>query len=951
MPESSVPYDRPLPEIPGRRPWEPPISFLEKDDAHSSGWRVNESGRRPSELMLVPKIREAVDGWRDGGYAGASDVTRELFRFWFEEEHAARGLNGPLRFHFGQREAIETLAWLVEVFAERDTVQLIEEHWTRLSSEVVPVPPRIETTMDGRRNVRWRLARVGDQTQDLPPERLRRYAFRMATGSGKTWVMAMAVVWAHLHRRLVSGSPLSANFLIVAPNVIVYERLRKDFEGNRIFGELPLIPPQLKTEFDQRVILRGEPTEPAESGNLFLTNVQQLYDRSRQWEPKNPVDALLGDDSRIGSGQQSARSILERVASLPDLIVMNDEAHHVHDEDLTWSQSLLDLHKGLPDGLAAWLDFSATPKDQGGLFFPWTVCDSPLQQAVEDRIVKAPVIVTHEDDAERPPTDPDRVTGANAAEKYRYWLDAAVHCLKRHEKAYRPLDVQPILFVMTETIAHAKAVARHFEQSSAYGLAASEILVIHTDAKGGIRKSDLDALRQAARDVDSPDSGVRVIVSVMMLREGWDVRNVSVVLGLRPFSAKAEILPEQVIGRGLRLMQDVTPDRTQTLEVLGTTRLLDTLRRELETQGVSVSVQKTPPPTGVIIQPVKERSAYDIALPMIESRLHHELRGVSDVDVDSLDPIFKNGKLPEATRLRLQMEFATTETEIHQEEALIAEPPPVSEILADVADRVGRRVGLPLHFKDLFPLVRKYAATRCFGTPVDLDDRRVRDALAQSDLKEGMTDLLAAVIAAQIVVESPDPTVAEHVPLADTRPFHWRRNLPPLDATKTVFNHVATYNDFERRFASFLDHAEDVTRFAALAATEQGANGVQFFVDYLKVDGAIGRYYPDWVLIQDIDDGEMHWIVETKGREYPGTEAKDRAIRDWCRRAERATGDPWWFVRINQRDFDPLENEVHAFGDLVAESVLRSFRRFRKKHLIKPMTLDEIKEAINEGRE
>ena len=951
MPESSVPYDRPLPEIPGRRPWDPPSSFLLKDNTHPSGWRVDDSGRRPSELMLVPKIREAVDRWRDGGYPGASEVTRELFRYWFEEEHEARGLNGPLRFHFGQREAIETLAWLVEVFAERDAVQLIEEHWTRLSSEVVPVPPQIETTMEGRRKVRWRLARVGDQTQDLPPERLRRYAFRMATGSGKTWVMAMAVVWAHLHRRLVPGSALSANFLIVAPNVIVYERLRKDFEGNRIFGQLPLIPPQWKAAFDQRVILRGEPTEPAESGNLFLTNVQQLYDRSRHWEPKNAVDALLGDDSRIGSGQHAARSILERVASLPDLIVMNDEAHHVHDEDLTWSQSLLDLHKGLPDGLAAWLDFSATPKDQGGLFFPWTVCDYPLQQAVEDRIVKAPVIVTHEDDAGRPPTDPDGVTGANAAEKYRYWLDAAVHCLKRHEMAYGPVGVRPILFVMTEKIAHAKAIASHFEESAAYGLGASEILTIHTDGKGGIRQSDLDALRQAARDVDSPDSGVRVIVSVMMLREGWDVRNVSVVLGLRPFSAKAEILPEQVIGRGLRLMQDVTPDRTQTLEVLGTTRLLETLRRELETQGVSVSVQKTPPPTPVIIQPVREKQAYDIRLPEIGRRLQHEFREVSGVDVGSLDSLIENGKLPEATRLRLSMEFATTETEIHQEDALIAEPAPASAILVDIAARVGKRTGLPGHFKDLYPLVREYAATRCFGTGVDLDDRRVRDALSRSDLKDAITDLLATAISAHIVVARPDATVADHVPLSQTRAFQWRRNLPPLDATKTIFNRVATYNDFERRFAGFLDHAEDVTRFAALAATEQGASGVQFFVDYLKPNGAIGRYYPDWVLLQHIDDGEMHWIVETKGREYPGTQDKDHAIRDWCRRAERATGDPWWFVRVNQRDFDSLEDEVHTFGDLVAESVLGSFRQFRKEHLIKPMTLDEIKEAINEGRE
>ena len=103
----------------------------------------------------------------------------------------------------------------------------------------------------------------------------------------------------------------------------------------------------------------------------------------------------------------------------------------------------------------------------------------------------------------------------------------------------------------------------------------------------------------------------------------------------------------------------MTPDRTQTLEVLGTTRLLDTLRRELGDAGVSVfRCRRLPPPTGVIIQPVKEKGACDIALPMIESRLHHEFRGVSDVDVGSLDSILENGKLPEATRLRLQMEFA-----------------------------------------------------------------------------------------------------------------------------------------------------------------------------------------------------------------------------------------------------------------------------------------------------
>ena len=111
------------------------------------------------------------------------------------------------------------------------------------------------------------------------------------------------------------------------------------------------------------------------------------------------------------------------------------------------------------------------------------------------------------------------------------------------------------------------------------------MLVIHTDGTGEVQKRDVEKARQAARDIDTKSSKIKVIVSVMMLREGWDVRNVSVVLGLRPFTARAKILPEQVIGRGLRLIPAVGPERTQTLEVLGTKNLLNLLRDELEAEG------------------------------------------------------------------------------------------------------------------------------------------------------------------------------------------------------------------------------------------------------------------------------------------------------------------------------------------------------------------------------
>ena len=100
MARAVIAYDKDLPEIAGRRPWERPTSYLEKDDTDPTGWRENRSGRRPSRLLLVPRIRAAVDAWRRNGYPGASDVTKRLFAYWFEQDHEVAGFPVPLRYYF-----------------------------------------------------------------------------------------------------------------------------------------------------------------------------------------------------------------------------------------------------------------------------------------------------------------------------------------------------------------------------------------------------------------------------------------------------------------------------------------------------------------------------------------------------------------------------------------------------------------------------------------------------------------------------------------------------------------------------------------------------------------------------------------------------------------------------------------------------------------------------------
>ena len=908
MGKAVIGYDKELPEVPDRRAWEKPVSHLVKDDGTASGWRVEGSGRRPSQLLLVPKIREAVDAWRDGGYEGVSDVTRRLFEYWFEEDHEIPGFDVPLRYYFCQREAIETLVWLVEVVGERDCWKLIQSYAAIFKSGLFTKNLTLQTTMDGRREIRRFVPELNTHCmQALPPENLRRFAFKMATGSGKTWVMAMTVVWAHFHKQRVPSSELSTNFLIVAPNVIVYQRLERDFGSNRIFFELPLIPPEWRSSFSQKVILRDDTSEADRSCNLFLTNIHQLY-RSREevWTPQNAVEALLGKKPAQKVAESGQRAMLERVKSVKDLVVMNDEGHHVHEEGLEWSKSLLAIRRALPHDLSLWLDFSATPKDLHGISFPWTVCDYPLAQAVEDRIVKAPIIVEKESETDHPNEDPIGVTRNNITHKYGYWLRAAVQRWKEHYKIYRDLGVKPVLFIMAEKSVYADAIGRYLVKTGEFGLMKSEVLVIHTDTAGEITRQDLEMARTAARDIDRAESKVKVIVSVLMLREGWDVRNVTVVLGLRPFTARAEILPEQVIGRGLRLMAQVSPDRTQTLEVLGTRNLLEVLRTQLEAEGVGIVSTRSDPITPVKISPTRERLPFDISIPITKPSLKRDIRKLSNLKIEELDSIFEQEDLAKPFRSMLKLKFATTETEVHETDIATHDLPPVRELLARITKRVMDRAKLPNRFAELYPKVREYVATRCFGRTVDLENVIVWSHLARPELHDGISNHLVRRISELTIERRSLEFERSDFRLSETKPFAWRRNLPPLEARKTIFNYVATYNNFERMFAEFLDtKASDVLRFSALGTTEQGGSGTQFRIDYLKLNGSIGFYYPDWVVVQATKHGEVNWIIETKGRVWENTRIKDLAMRDWCERVTGASQVEWRYVRVNQSSFHP----------------------------------------------
>ena len=894
-----ISYDRALPEIPGRTPYTRPDQYLEKLGAGDYAVR---QGRRPSDMFLVNKLRAAVDKWRDEGYDGATEVSKRLMQFWFDEDHLLKD-GSVFRYWWAQRESLETLIYLTEVRGFQDLEPVIAEFGDIPKHGMLEMPCHIETDMDGHRRLRRYVSEVQkDASQDLPEKNLLRCAFKMATGSGKTVVMAMAIVWSYFNARLGSGVRAYAdNFLIVAPNVIVFERLEKDFASNKIFHALPLIPPEWQAQWDMKAILRGESAQPAPRGNLFLVNIQQIYEsKEDDWTPSHALDAILGRPPRqdLASYQPS---MLERIKSLRNLMVLNDEAHHVHDDELEWNKTLLALHDNLKPktgrGLTLWLDFSATPKTQVGTYYPWIIVDYPLAQAIEDQVVKAPLIV-HQVDKKAP----DRVTQHNVVEAYHDWIVVALDRWQEHTRIYKGVGQKPVLFIMAEKTAYADRIGEHIRKQTR--LRRSEVLVIHTDTKGNITKRDLDVARAAARDIDTND--IKIIVSVMMLKEGWDVRNVSVVLGLRPFTSKAGILPEQAVGRGLRLMQGISPDRRQTLEVIGTDAFEEFVR-ELEQEGVGIDTVGTPPPAPVWIYPVQEKLAYDIAIPLTRPKYTHEYKNPAQLDPLSLEPIYKADVLAEEMAIEIEMTFAPTGTTVHQAVITPERPLMSQEFLSDITNAVAKPIGLTGQFAQLYSIVKRYVQQRSFGVEVDLESedikRRLRDPMLQESIATFLRRRIAQLTTQEREIEFENPDFK----LSQTSSFTWRRQH--LECRRTLFNLVATFNDLETRFARFLDDAPDTERFASLASSGE-ASATRFKVDYLKTTGAIGFYHPDFVAVQKTQNGAVNWIIETKGREYENVQHKDESIEDWCQKISAQTGQTWRYVKVPQALFDAYQGST-----------------------------------------
>lgn len=850
-------------------------------------WRPqNADERQNATAPLVEKIRVAVAEWRKAGYPHTSETSLALLRFWFDKPHPDN-----FRFFFSQREAIESIIYLYEAAEARDKYQLIAQFDSS-----------------------------GELTPDAFDENWTRYVVKMATGAGKTKVAALVIVWSYFHKLYEPDSPLSKNFLFIAPNIIVFNRLLKDFEGLRMFFDEPFLPDDdycdryWRSDFRPTLHLQDDVHGISESGNIFLTNIHRVYvsDSARL----SVEETFLGIKPKFDADTAALVDLgkILRSDKIKDLIVLNDEAHHIHDEDLQWHKCISDIHNRLKlkygNGLSLQADFTATPKHTNGAIFVQTICDYPLIEAIRQQVVKSPTLP---DEASRLKLETQ--DSVEFVERYRSFIALGVVEWKKQYDALNGVK-KPVLFIMTTNTREADAVADFLQRE--YTFLNNAVLTIHTNKHGDVvdsgkkDKEELMMLRTAADEIDRDTSRYKVIVSVLMLREGWDVRNVTTIVGLRPFKAKSNILPEQTIGRGLRKMFDLnTPEE---LVVIGTREFLEFVET-LKDEGVEFEYAPMGADTqvkgniSVSVDKDKDADALDIQIPQMRPKIIREQKNLAELNVADFEseqaPFrhYSDDEIKEIVYRDIEGEITHTTQFSHSYN------PDYRNVLTAITHSILREARLLNGHHILYPKVESFVKYRLWGREVVLSDPQTLRNLSEAAAARIIYETFRKAISRLTIVERTDMTNRGYASVAKSRPIVVKNQSYIAAPKKSLFDKVIGDSEYELQFAAAMEKWGDVAAYAKNTET-----GVGFCIEYQNEAGQIAAYYTDFLV--RCSNGRCY-AVELKGVEDEDARRKRTRLRQWCEDVNRVQEQQWSSLYILQKEWDKYRDKLRTFADVV----------------------------------
>ncbi|KZX16161.1 type I restriction enzyme EcoKI subunit R [Methanobrevibacter cuticularis] len=950
------------------------------------------TGSNPLDManFLSGEVNKSL---KDGSFLDkVSPITQDLLKYWFDESFSdLRDFN----FHKGQKQAILNIIYLHEVLGIENVLGLY-----------LNTNPEILQRMD---------------VDDLSKEKYQHpmYAVKMATGTGKTWVLNAILIWQYLNARFESlnieyggekSGKFSKNFLIVAPGLIVYNRLldafigKEDEQGNRDFETSDfykfkeLFIPNYYTDviltFIQNSVVKKEEISSKVTGDglIAITNWHLLAGVEEEVVIDNPLEyptEVLSNALPISPGTSGGNSLesldnnflkgneLEYLAQLTDLVVFNDEAHHIHEVkkgeeifEVEWQRSLNFISKDKKNRFIQ-IDFSATPfsntsgKNKIKHYFPHIIVDFDLKAAVVNGLVKMIAIDKRKEidsiDLDfKAIRDGRKVIGLS--EGQRLMLRAGLKKLQILDSEFTKLDKNkhPKMLIMCEDTQVAPFVSEFLYNE---GLSDDDVMEIHSNRKGEVTEKQWNEIKQRLFNIDNYEKP-KVIVSVLMLREGFDVNNISVIVPLR--SSDATILLEQTIGRGLRLMwrepeyvETKAEDRKKVLidkkepsnyldllSIIEHPKYMDFYNKFLE-EGIVIDVTDTPKSGNTLGDMItvglrENYRNFDFYWPII-NREREEILSKEELSLDNLEPF----DIPLSSLQKIKGEggekfeshdiIVRTRFGEYNVTADLFSSESYNEFISKIINSITSQIQSFKQGQKSFPvmqinnaeiagLIDNYIRYKLFNTnfnPLENENWRILLMSANSITNHIIKEISKKIYQLQTNVNVREAEVKK-IFFSQVDTLRMRKNYS-LEISKSIYNRLpypSNKGGLEKLFIENVDLDGRVDSFVKINEYYH----TFATITYIREDGLLARYFPDFIIKVSNDI----YIVETKSDHMMSSfnvQSKRIATLDFIEKINQLKGEnrmdsKWHYVLLGETTFRGMLNKNASIKEILDYSVL-----------------------------
>lgn len=946
---------------------------------------INMKGTGRNPLLMAKELTEMVNNaWEDGSfYENVTPVTQDLLRFWFSDVFCdIRNIN----FHEGQKQAILNIIYLHEILQVNNVKDLY-----------LKTNPEILQNMD-----------INDL--EKPKYQHPMYGVKMATGTGKTWVLNAILIWQYLNAREYDEGNFSKNFLLVAPGLIVYNRLldaflgKEDENGERHFessdfmdNQELFIPENYKDSifgFLQSSVVKKEEISSKVTGDglIAITNWHLLSGIEEDESFDSPLDApekVLQNVLPISPGRTAGNSlealdnqflrgnVVEYLSKLNDLVVFNDEAHHIHEIkkggeifEVEWQKSLNKIAESKGDSFIQ-IDFSATPytatsgKNKVKHYFPHIITDFELKTAIQQGLVKMIAIDKRREvssikldfKAER---EGRKVVGLSEGQKIM--LRAGLAKLNILDEEFKNLEQykRPKMLIVCEDTKVTPLVMDFFKNE---GLNEEELLEIHSNKKGNVSEKEWDSIKQRLFNIDKYENP-RIIISVLMLREGFDVNNICVIVPLR--STESSILLEQTIGRGLRLMwrepefEDVKKENRQKilvektepsnyldlLSIIEHPKFMDFYDKYIE--GGIIAEDSDGPSSNRILGDMITVSlkdnydSYDLYWPKI-IRDSEEILSKNELSLNNLKPfnvsledlqIIKGegGEEFESQELTVKTKFGryNINSDLFSAESYNEFLSKIISTITSMLQPVGRsQKEFPLmqvNNAELAGLIDEYIRTKLFNqefNPMVDENWRILFMSEDSIISHIVIQVSNVIYRMQNNVDVKDAVVKKKY-FSDVSELRMRENYS-IEVAKSIYERLpypSNKGGFEKAFIESCDIDSRVDSF--LKINEYYHNFAT--ITYIREDGLLARYYPDFL----VKIGNDVYVVETKSDKdinSPNVQSKRIATLDELDKINQLKGmdrmdAKWNYVLLGENTFYRMNDNGASIKEILDYTIV-----------------------------